>query len=46
MDADVVPLLHNLNAAFNPDTVHQVIGAEYKEFGAGKCHPWAHDRVM
>jgi hypothetical protein len=45
-DADVIPLLHNLNTAFNPDTIHNEIDADYKEFGAGKCHPWAHDRVM
>jgi hypothetical protein len=45
-DADVAPLLQNLNAAFNPETIHHETDAEYKEFGAGKCHPWAHDRVM
>jgi hypothetical protein len=45
-DADIVPLLHNLNTAFNPETIHNDIEAEYKEFGAGKCHPWAYDRVM
>ena len=41
-----MPLLHNLNTAFNPETIHNEIDAEYKEFGAGKRHPWAHDRVM
>ncbi len=45
-DADVVPLLQNLNTAFNPETIHQETDAEYKEFGAGKRYPWAHDRVM
>jgi hypothetical protein len=45
-DADVVPLLTNLNTAFNPETIHNEVEAEYKEFGTGKCHPWAYDRVM
>jgi len=45
-DADVVSLLHNLNTAFNPETIHNETDAEYKEFGAGKRYPWAHDRVM
>jgi len=45
-DADVIALLQNLNAAFNPETVPNEIDAEYKEFGVGKCTPWAYDRVM
>ena len=45
-DADVVAVLQNLNAAYNPETIHNEIGAEYKDFGAGKCFPWAYDRVM
>ena len=45
-DADIVPLLQNLNTAFNPETIRNEIDAEYKEFGTGKCHPWAYDRVM
>jgi hypothetical protein len=45
-DADVVPLLQNVNTAFNPETVHNPIDAEYKEFGAGNRYPWAYDRVM
>jgi len=45
-DADVVPLLRNLNTAFNPETIHNDIDAEYKEFGAGNRYPWAYDRVM
>ena len=45
-DADVVPLLRSLNTAFNPETIHNDTDAEYKEFGTGKCHPWAYDRVM
>src|SRR5690349_16369096 len=46
LDADVVPLLRQVNTAFNPDTIHTEIDAEYKEFGAGRRYPWAHDRVM
>jgi hypothetical protein len=45
-DKDVIPLLQSLCASFNPDTIHQETGAEYKEFGAGKCDPWAYHRVM
>jgi hypothetical protein len=45
-DAEVVPLLQNINVAFNPKTIHNDIDADYKEFGAGNRYPWAHDRVM
>jgi hypothetical protein len=45
-DPDIVPLLRNLNTAFDPEAIHQEIDAEYKEFNLGKCHPWAYDRVM
>jgi len=45
-DADIIPLLLNLGTAFNPETIHNEIEAEYKEFGNGKCFPWAHDRVL
>src|SRR5262245_33754271 len=45
-DADVVPVLQNLNTAFNPETIHVPIAEPYKEFGAGKRYTWAHDRVM
>jgi hypothetical protein len=45
-DADVVPLLRNINTAFNPQTIHEPIEAEYKEFDTGRRHPWAEDRVM
>lgn len=46
LDADVIPLLRNINTAFDPETIQNPIEAEYKEFGAGKRFPWAHDRVM
>jgi hypothetical protein len=45
-DADVVPLLRMINAAFNPRTLHEATDAEYKEFDTGRRYPWAHDRVM
>jgi hypothetical protein len=45
-DADVVPLLQNINTAFNPQTLHEPIEAEYKEYDTGRRYPWAHDRVM
>ncbi len=45
-DADIVPVLHHLNTAFNPETIHNPTAAEYKEFDTGKRRPWAEDRVM
>ena len=45
-DADLIPLLKNINAAYNPDTIHEPTDADYKEFKTGRCHPWAYDRVM
>lgn len=43
---EIVPLLRNLNTAFNPQTIHEPTEAEYKEFDTGRRHPWAEDRVM
>lgn len=45
-DADVLPILEEINAAFNPTTIHQPVEAEYKEFDTGRRYTWAHDRVM
>jgi hypothetical protein len=45
-DVDIVPLLKMVNAAFNPETIHQPIDGECKEFDTGRAHTWAHDRVM
>jgi hypothetical protein len=45
-DADIVPLLRNINTAFNPQTIHEPTEAEYKDFDTGRRHPWAEDRVM
>ncbi|MBN9518039.1 hypothetical protein J0H58_05895 [bacterium] len=45
-DADVVPLLRLVNAAFDPATVHEPTPAGYKEFLTGRRFPWAADRAM
>jgi len=45
-DPDVVPVLKQINTAFNPDTIHNPVDLEYKEFDTGRRHPWAEDRVM
>jgi hypothetical protein len=45
-DPDVLPLLRMINTAYDPETIHAATTAPYKEFATGRCHPWAHDRVM
>jgi hypothetical protein len=45
-DADVIPLLRAVNAAFDPLTIHDPTDLEYKELLTGRRHPWAEDRVM
>lgn len=45
-DADIVPLLRAVNAAFDPATIHDPAAAGEKEFRTGRRFPWAHDRVM
>ena len=45
-DADVVPLLRAVNAAFDPVTIHDPTDLDYKEVLTGRRHPWAEDRVM
>jgi hypothetical protein len=45
-DPDIIPLLKNINTAFNPETIHSPTDAEYKEYDTGRRHPWAEDRVM
>src|SRR4029077_20874003 len=45
-DPDIVPLLRNLNTAFDPKAIHNPTTQEYKEFDTGRRHPWAEDRVM
>jgi hypothetical protein len=46
VDADVVPLLQSINTAFDPQSIHEPIDREYKEFDTGRRHRWAEDRVM
>jgi hypothetical protein len=45
-DADVVPLLRAVNAAFDPATIHDPTDQDHKELATGRRHPWAEDRVM
>src|SRR5690242_3732017 len=45
-DADVVPVLDAVNTAFNRETIHKPVDAEYKEFKTGRRYTWALDRVM
>lgn len=45
-DPDIVPLLRMINTAYNPQTLHEPIDADYKEFDTGRRYTWAHDRVM
>src|SRR5262245_18017327 len=40
-EPDIVPLLRQLNTAFDPKTIHNAVDAEYKEFDTGRRHPWA-----
>lgn len=45
-DPDIVPILQNINTAFNKDTIHNPTNEPFKEFNAGRRYTWAHDRVM
>ena len=45
-DADVVPVLDNINTAFKRDAVHEPVEDPYKEFKTGRRYTWANDRVM
>lgn len=45
-DADIIPLLHAVNTAFDPQTIHQETSLEFKEFKTGRRYTWAADRVM
>src|SRR5262245_53536104 len=45
-DADIVPLLLAVNAAFEPATIHEPPPGEYREVATGRRHCWAEDRVM
>jgi hypothetical protein len=43
---EIVPLLQAVNTAFDPQTIQEPTGAEFKEFNTGRRHTWAEDRVM
>ena len=45
-DPDIVPVLQNINTAFNKDTIHNPTNEEFKEFMTGRRYTWAQDRVM
>jgi hypothetical protein len=44
--AEIVPVLQNINTAFNKDTIHSPTSEDYKEFQTGRRYTWANDRVM
>ena len=46
LDPAVIPLLDDVNAAYDPDTIHRPTDVEYKELKTGRRRPWAEDRVM
>jgi hypothetical protein len=46
LDPAVIPLLEDVNAAYDPATIHRPVDAEYKELKTGRRRPWAEDRVM
>jgi hypothetical protein len=46
IDPGIIPLLRQVNTAFNPQTIHEPTNEEYKEFKTGRRHAWAEDRVM
>ena len=45
-DPAVIPLLEDVNAAYDPATIHRPTDSEYKELKTGRRRPWAEDRVM
>ncbi|MEO2019173.1 MAG: hypothetical protein ABGZ53_32925 [Fuerstiella sp.] len=45
-DNDVKALLDKVNANYKPETIHDVIDADFKEFKTGRRYAWAGDRVM
>ena len=40
-DAAIVTLLHRVNTAFDPETIHNPTDADHKEFFTGRCRTWA-----
>ena len=45
-DADVIPVLDNINTAFKRELIHEPTSEPYKEFKTGRRYAWAADRVM
>jgi hypothetical protein len=45
-DAEVLPLLQEINASYDPATIHQPPTTDPKELTLSRRHPWAEDRVM
>ena len=45
-DADVVPLLNQVNTNYKPELLHAPTNDAFKEFKTGRRYPWAQDRVM
>jgi hypothetical protein len=45
-DPDIISVFEEINAAYDPQTVHAPTDAEFKEFNLGRRRPWAEDRVM
>src|SRR5256885_2995093 len=40
-DPAILPLLENINTAFDPQTIHTPTDDVYKEFKTGRRRPWA-----
>lgn len=45
-DEAIVSLLNAVNAAFDPQSIHEPFHGDYKEFDTGRRYTWALDRVM
>ena len=45
-DEAAIALLRLVNTAFDPETIHNPVDGEYKEYFTGRCRTWAQDRVM
>jgi len=45
-DAEIIPALQAVNAAFNRETIHAPAPGDLKEFQTGRRYAWAADRVM
>ncbi|MBW3542287.1 MAG: hypothetical protein KY476_18625 [Planctomycetes bacterium] len=45
-NAEIVPVLDNLNTAYKPERIHDPIEDDFKEFKTGRRYAWAADRVM